>query len=381
MPQADVRTTSITTIIRAVNKVSHSTERTIDILLPYVDQILILFSGKEDEYLSLTDRYKNFDSIEILWVYSFGYGEPILLDIKDRLKNPWMMFLTDRDIPSDTLLKSLPYLTQRDVDGYIIERIWDENIENRNMPRWLKDMIGAAYHQGSVLLCKKDKIVISEVIHTPYTVQGKIEFLDPARYYVVRSYDLEDMESDETFVSHWIEKESRYLLIEMFETRKSRAGALAKIIEKVPLGKDLGFRLPHWKFLYSELSNFEYSIFELRHIRFHGFSGLTMYSKIKLRTIKEIKKINAIGFLTSEFLRAGNIRLVNFLNLQSSVIDTNRSDFEDMAVVTDSEVAFIKHFLSKFIEYRGEIGNVDINGLVEKVKSCLENNINRYFPR
>ncbi len=386
MPEASKIPSNITVIIRSVNRISSAAEITINLASQYVNQILILFSGSEVEYISVSKKYENEKAINVLWVYSFGYLEPIMINIRDNLKdkirNEWIMILTDRDILSEALLKSLSTLILKDVNGFMVQRAIDDSTANRNIPLWLRNYLSPGFKRGyQPFLYRKDKIVISEVIHTPYKILGKTEYLDPALYYVKRGYVMRDMESDEAFVNHWVEKEVRYIFIEMFETRKSRAAAIAKIIESVPLLRKLHFKLGHHNFLYSELSNFEYTIFELIRAFSMGSIGLTPYQKVKIKTIKDTRRLNSIGFFTSEFLRTKNDSLTSFLGISSVVVDPNKNNFDDLASVENSEYAFIRRLLNRFVETREGWKNTEIEKLIAQVKSFLNINTEIYMPR
>lgn len=366
--------------------ISSAAEITVNLLSQYVNQILILFSGSEDEYKVVSKKYENDRVINVLWVYSFGYLEPIIAGIKDNLKdkirNDWIMILTDRDIPSEALLKSLSTLVKKDVNGFMVQRLIDDNTPNRNIPSWLRSYLRLGFKHGyQPFLYKKNNIVISEVIHTPYKILGRTEYLDPALYYVKRGYVTRDMESDKAFVSHWIEKEVRYIFIEMFETRKSRAGAIAKIIENIPILRKANFKLDHHSILYSELSNIEYTIFELIRALSMGYIGLTPYQRVKIKTIEYTRRFNFIGFFTSEFLRTKNKSLVSFLNIPSLVIDPHRNDYDDLASVENSEYAFIKRLLNRFKETREDWDNNDLDNLITQVKYFLIINTEIYMPQ
>lgn len=372
----------VTAIIRSVNKISTAAEITISLLSHYVDQILILFSGPETECSSISKRYESDNVISVIRVYSFGYVEPILVEIKDKIRNHWMMFLTDRDIPSIDFLKSLGTLILRDVSGFMIKRIIDDNTPKRNIPLWLKEYLKPGFRSVFIpLLYRTDKIVISEVIHTSHKILGKIEYLNPDLHYVSRSYTTGDMETDEVFMNHWIEKEARYIFIEMFETRKSRIAAFAKIVENIPLLKNVKFKHEYHKFLFSELSNFEYIIFELIRSFSMGSIRLTPYQKVKIRTIKNTRKFNSIGFFISEFLRTKNENLIGFLNMHSAEIGPDRNDFNDLAIVEGSEYAFIKRLLDRFMETNGGWNNTEVEMVITQVKHYLKINVDKYMPQ
>lgn len=371
----------ITVIIRSVNTISIPADKMIRLLSLRVDQILLLFSGSRDEYVSAVKKYKLLTPVNIIWTYSFGYLEPVISGVFCLIRNSWLMVLTDRDVLSDFLLDSLIDLTHHDVDGFFIERIVTVNINDVYIPSWLKYFIKPGFkHNFMLMLYKKEKVVMSEVIHKPRKIFGKVEYLDPSKYYVSRNYVAGDMENDKTFLYHWIEKEKRYIFIEMFETRISRAAAIGKVLEFVPFFSNFKFKKNLGNFLLSELSKFEYYIFEFIRNLAIGYIGLNAYQKVKLGTIKETRNINAIGFATSEFLRSACIEIMNFLKMESTVVNFEMKNFQDMAVVKDSEIAFIKHFLNKYRESVNRWDKIDIDKVIYFVKSSLENNVRKYMP-
>ena len=372
----------ITVIIRSVNKISIPADSNIRMLSLRVNQILVLFSGTEEEYISVLRKYEQFEAVNIVWTYSFGYLEPIYMGVWDQIRNPWLMIMTDRDVLSDSFLESLNKLTENEVDGYMAERIITHSKANKPIPSWLNYYLKPGFkHNYMPVLYKKESVRISEVIHTLYKIIGKAEFLNPLNYYISRNYTTKDMESIRTFVDHWVEKEKRYIFIEMFETRKSRAGAICKILTSIPFLRGFHFKKSHGKLLSLELSKIEYYIFELIRSLSMGYMGLNAYQKVKLETIKKTRKINSVGFATSEFLRCYNSGIINFLNMESSVVDSKKTDFLDMVVVQDSEVSFIRHLLKRFKENDNRWYELDIDGVIHCVQSSLENNINKYMPK
>lgn len=382
MPNVSKLPANVTAIIRCVNKISAPAEHTINLLSHHVNQIMILFSGSEVEYASLSSKYESNKVICVFWVYSFGYLEPIIAGVKDKIINQWIMLFTDRDIPSEAFLQSLNMLIQKDVSGFMVQRVLEDDTAKRNIPSWLRYYLRPGFRRSYIpLLFRKDKVLISEIIHDLPKIIGKSEKLDPELYNVRRAYVVKEMENDETFVNHWIEKEVRYIFIEMFETRKSRAGAIDKIIGNVLFLRKIKIKSHYRSFLYSELSNFEYIIFELLRGFSMGSIGLTPYQKVKIKTIKDTRRFNSIGFFVSEFLRTKSESLITFLNMQSPVIDTHRNDLDDMALVEDSEYAFIKRLLIRFMETREGLNNIDIDKLIAQVKSFLTTNVDKYMPR
>ena len=371
---------NVTVIIRCVKKISLPAEFAINLLSQRVNQILILFSGSEIEYKFSSSKYQNSGVIEVVWVYSFGYLEPIMSSIYKKIRNQWMMVLTDRDIPSEEFVNSLNMLIQQKVNGFLVQRVLDDDTAKRNIPSWLKYYTKPGFkYSFTPLLYRKNNVVISEIIHEPPKIIGKTQKLDSSSYYVRRVYTADDMENDETFVDHWITKELRYIFIELFETRKSRIGAIQKIIEYIPILRKKRIKKSYHNFLNSELSNIEYVIFEFFRSLSMGSFGLTPYQKVKLETIKETRKFNTLGFLTSEFMRTKNESLIDYLTMGSSLIDKNENN--DMTLVEGSEFAFIKRLLIKFKETKEDLDYTDVDQLISKVKKSLNVNANRYMPR
>ena len=374
----------VTVIIRVINSITEPTNRTLILLSPYVDQILLIFSGSEKEYLTVTERFIGLPMVKVLWVYSFGYLEPILRDIKDEISNPWLMFLTDRDEPSKSLAESLNELTKGDVSAFMINRIINDSTNHRNIPSWLKGYLTPGWKKGYIpVLYKRDKIVISEIIHNPHKIQGKVEFLNPSAYYILREYSSRDMESDRVFLDHWIEKEKRYILIEMFETRKSRASVLSLLTYFIPFLNKFIPEHKYVRFLSKELSIIEYILFELLRSFSWGKIGLDPYQKVKISTIKDTKKVNVMGFYISEFLRKRNNeeKLTKFLKMESSIVRKENNVFNDLIIVKNSEIIFIKHLMKRFVEINKEWSGLDMDHLVDYVQFFLNINAEKYMPK
>ena len=112
-----------------------------------------------------------------------------------------------------------------------------------------------------------------------------------------------------------------------------------------------------------------------------GSIGLTPYQKVKIKTIKDTRRFNSIGFFVSEFLRTKSESLITFLNIQSPVINTHRSDLDDLLSVKDSEYAFIRRLLIRFIETSKESNNIDVDKLITQVKHFIYINADKYMQR
>ena len=92
---------SITVIIRIVNKLTDTALRSINLLAGHVDEVVLLFSGNKNALITVKQQFSNFNKVKVWWVYNLGFPEPIWKAILDHIKNPWMIILTDRDVPSD----------------------------------------------------------------------------------------------------------------------------------------------------------------------------------------------------------------------------------------------------------------------------------------
>ena len=384
--KADVtKTAPVSLILRTVNKINLIIENNIELLYGKVNQILILFSGTESEYFAIRKYYESYKDLEVIWVYSFGYPEPAINGVFNKIKSEWIMHLFDRDTPSKDLVASLNYLTNLNYDGFMIKRTVDSFENRKNLSKWLVEFLAPGFRKKFnfvPILYKKDVIDISDVIHTQYKIRGKILYLDQNRYYVTQTYNVKETKNDDTFIEHWREKEKRYIFIELFITRKSRLAALSKIIESLPLLDriNLDCLSSKSKFLNSELTNFEYVLFEMIRNLSWGKIGLNVYQKVKLATLRETRKINTTGFLISEYMRIHNKKIIEIFNIKSSIVTNENSICKQLINTKDTEILFVECLLENFLNLINKENSININETVQEIQRKLSKNVEKFMP-
>ena len=375
----------VSLILRTVNKINLITKKNIELLYGMVNQILILFSGTESEFFAIKNYYESYRDLEVIWVYSFGYPEPVINGVFNKIKNEWIMHLFDRDVPSKDLVTSLNYLTNLNYDGFMIKRTVDMLGNRKNLPKWLDDLLTPGFRRSFnfvPILYKKDTIDISDILHTQYKIRGKVSYLDENKYYVTQTYNVKETNNDDTFIEHWKEKEKRYIFIELFITRKSRLGALSKIIGVLPLLDriNLDYLNSKSKFFNSELTNFEYLLFEIIRNLSWGKIGLNPYQKVKLTTLRETRKINTTGFLISEYLRIYNKRIIDILNIESSIVKNGNGKHKQLINTKDTEIIFVECLLKNFLNLIKKEDTININETVQEIQRKLSKNVEKFMP-
>ena len=375
----------ICVIFRVINKINEITGNNIDILKEKVNQILILFSGSEDVYTYLKQKYNSFTNIEVYWTYNFSYPEPVINGILNEVKSEWILHLFDRDKLSGKLIESLESLISQEVEGYMIRRDVDDFKTRKNIPLWLDSFLRKGFNKKFSfvpILYKREAIEISDILHTQYKIHGKILYLNDKDYYVTQVYNSRDTQNDSNFINHWIEKEKRYIFIELFITRKSRAAALSKIMSSIPINQKFKMnpiKLSS-KFFNSELTYFEYKIFEFIKSLSWGKIGLSPYQKIKIETIKQTRDINSIGFFISEDLRINKRKIIELLNLKSSIVAIDREEFKDLINPQNTEVTFITHLLNSVNKSIFSGSTVDVIEIIQRTQEVLSEKMKKYMP-
>jgi len=376
---------SITVIIRIVNKLTDTALRSINLLAGHVDEVVLLFSGNKNALITVKQQFSNFNKVKVWWVYNLGFPEPIWKAILDHIKNPWMIILTDRDVLSDGFLNWTDDFPIKDVDGYLCVRRFG-SLDYKNLPEWLVRYIKDSKASYQAYLYRKEKVHISGIIHTPYKVQGNLVYLNPENYYVIRTYSPEDLNNPRKFVEHWIEKERRYIFIELFTRRMTRLSALNKILEGIPILRNHEIALPQGPFFSKELTHFEYIIFEwIRSLSMKRI-GLDVYQKIKINTLKNMKDHNTLELKLSELFRQLDGDIVNYLGMKSIFVDESDNDFVELIDPKEAEVSFIRILLKNLIRSSPE-KNIDvdsmmarINSYIDEVRKELDINVRKYMP-
>jgi hypothetical protein len=370
----------ITVVIRVVHTLTDASIITIKNIHDHVDEIIVLFSGTGDQLTTVRERLAIFSNVHTWWVYNFGYVEPILYEIINYIKNPWVIILTDHDVPSYEFLKWIDNFPTREADGYLCYRKFG-SLNYKILPEWLVQYIKKDRKVSyQPYIFRREKIHISIIIHTPFRVKGNLIYLNPKKYYVSRSYSSEDLSDPEKFVKHWIEKEKKYIFIELFTKRMTRLSALNKIIEAVPILRNHLPVLYQRSFFIKEMTHFEYVIFELIRSISMKRVGLDVYQKIKLETMKNLKDHNSLELRLSELFRKLDGGIVNHMGLKSVLINELNRDFVDLVDPKEPEVTFIKNLLKSPLFPFAQENNFDIDRYIEEVKKELDANVKKYMP-
>jgi len=370
---------SITVIIRIVNKLTDTAIRSINLLAGHVDEVILLFSGNKNALITVKLQCSNYNNVKVWWVYNLGYAEPIWKAILDHIKNPWMIILTDHDVPSDGFLNWTDDFPSRDVDGYLCYRRFG-SLDYKNLPEWfvryIKKDSKASYQP---YLYRKEKVHISGIIHTLFKVNGNLVYLNPENYYVIRTYSPEDLNDPRKFVEHWIEKERRYIFIELFTRRMTRRSAMNKIFEGIPILRNHEIAFPRGSFFSKELTHFEYIIFELIRSLSMKRIGLDVYQKVKINTLKNMKGHNTLELKLSELFRQLDGDIVNYLGMKSIFVDESDNDFVELIDPKEAEVSFVRILLKKLIRSSPE-KNIDVDPYIDEVRKELDINVRKYMP-
>lgn len=370
----------ITALIAVVHTLTDAAFHTINLLHDHVDEIIVIFSGTGEQLTSVRGKLALFSNVHTWWVYNLGYLEPKLKAILNHIKNPWLMILTDHDVPSDEFLNWIDDFPTKNVDGYLCYRRFG-SIDYKNLPEWLVQYIKKD-REGSyqAYIFRREKIYISGIIHTPYSVKGNLINLSPKNYYVSRTYSSKDLRCPRKFVEHWIEKERRYIFIELFTKRMTRLSALNKIIEGVPILRNHLTALPNRAFFLKELTHFEYVIFELIRSLSMKRIGLDVYQKIKLDTMKNLKDHNSLELRLSELFRQLDGDIVNYLGLKSILVNESNKDFIEQVDPKEPEVSFIKILLKSLLLPSDQENNFDLDRYIGEVRKELDVNVKKYMP-
>jgi hypothetical protein len=370
----------ISVVIRVVHTLTDASFITIKNIHDHVDEINVLFSGTGDQLTTVRERLTLFSNVHTWWVYNFGYIEPILYEILNHIKNSWAIILTDHDVPSYEFLKWIDNFPTKEADGYLCYRKFC-SLNYKILPEWLVQYIKKDRKVSyQPYIFRREKIHISCIIHTPFRVKGNLIYLNPKKYYVCRKYSSKDLSDPEKFVKHWIEKEKRYIFIELFTKRMTRLSALKKIIEAVPVLRNHLPVLHQRSFFINEMTHFEYVIFELIRSLSMKRIGLDVYQKIKLETMKNLKDHNSLELGLSELFRKLDGGILNHIGLKSVLINELNRDFVDLVDPEEPEVTFIKKLLKSLLLPFAQENNFDLDRYIGEVKKELDANVKKYMP-
>jgi len=369
----------ITVIIRIVNKVTDTALHSINLLAGHVDEIVLLFSGNEHSFITVKQQFSNFSNVKVWWVYNFGYTEPILIAILNHIKNPWMTFLTDHDLPSEGFLNWIDNFPTKDVDGYFCHRVF-YSLDYKNLPEWLERLLNEDRKSSfQAYIFRREKAQFSGIIHTPVKVKGNLVYLNPENFYIRRTYSAEYLSNPKELVKHEMEKQKRYIFIELFTRRMTRLSALNKIFEGIPILRNHEIALPRGPFFSKELTHFEYIIFELIRSLSMKRIGLDVYQKIKINTLKNMKDHNTLELKLSELFRQLDGDIVNYLGMKSIFVDESDNDFVELIDPKEAEVSFIRILLKNLIQTSPE-KNIDVDSYIDEVRKELDINVRKYMP-
>jgi len=369
---------SITVIIRVVNKLTDAALKSINLFSRHVDEIVLLFSGNKNALITVKEQCGNYNNVKVWWIYNLGLLEPEYIAILNFIKNPWIIFLTDRDVPSDGFLNWIDDFPTKDVDGYFCIRKFG-SMDYKNLPEWLIKFIkDGSKPSFQAYLYRREKIHISVIPQTPFKVNGNLVYLNPENFYISRAYSSEDLKDPRKFAEHWIRKERRYIFVELFTKRMTRLSALNKIFEGIPILKDHQIAFQKGGFLSGEPTYFEYIIFELIRSLSMKRIGFDVYQKVKLGTLKNLKGHNALELKLSELFRQPDFDVVNYLGLKSIFVNESDNDFVELIDPKEADVSYIRMLLKNLVHKSPE-KNIDVDSYIEEVRKELDANIRKHM--
>ena len=300
---------NVTAVIRVVGQISLTRLRIVQKLLSVVREILIVYSGDAETFSLLSNFFYEQHKIRCIRVYSFGYMEPILTFIFKLINTTWIILFTETEDPSDDLIKEIPELICKDIDIYFISR--KTFFKNDEIPSWVKELYMTSFKP---VLFKKSNLKICDIIHKPYEIKGKTEYLDPKKYYLTHTF-----QSDYSLLNVK-EKIRRYILIELFTTRRSRFLFFIKFADRIGILSNKN----SMKKNYSEMSILGYVLYDILANIYGKYFGLTIYQKIRIKAIKKLKKENKMlanltYSISQEIYRYGSV--LRFLDLESTDLE------------------------------------------------------------
>ena len=373
-----VSNNSISILIRVINDISKPSEILIPKLTNYCEEVILIFSGTEEKYLDISKRYQQIEKIKILWVYSIGYSEPLLNLIIKNISSSWVMFLTDREVISSSLIDSLPELVNTSADAYCIYRVL-EKYEDLVIPKSLLFITQEGrMKMFTCRLSRKEITRYNEIIHRDIKIKGKRIRLDPFSYSINRLYDVEDIRNSKDFIIHWLEKIKRYMFIEMFETRMKRGDLLTLIMKKMGTSNDYRSIFQSKAVFSRELTHYEYALYFLIRNFFNGKLGLNFTDKARINAIKGTIEHSKLLFDVSQYLQSLEEREMNvleFIGMKSIFVCKEDQVFSDLIRPENSERNFIRHILKNFIELNDEYRDIDIDNVIEQVQTLIDYNI------
>ncbi len=358
----------ISAIIRLVGDLKETTERLITLLSSVGIEVIITYSGTDVDYFELVKKYQPIKTIKILRVYSFGILEPVIPFALDSAVNPWIMIFTDTEYISEELVNSLGSILKSDADAYYIQK--RTIFINEKIPNWIRELYTDSFR---LMVFKKEAVEINEIIHQPYRVYRKGSYLDPSKFYISHIFDYD-------YTAEAVkEKIKRYIMIEMFETRKSISYVLRKLLEKVKTRYATNRDVIGYKGLSQrELSYFEYKIYDLVSNLLSGKIGLTDYQKIRnksLRNLRKDKYAKEVTFQISQKVQSTG-SVLKFLGLSYSDVEVRNgaSPLVGMESPSGSEEKFVTLLVKRYFKLNGEsIENIQkVDAIVAAVKDAIE---------
>lgn len=354
----------VTAIIRIVGKVNFAGLRKISLLFPIAKEIILVYSGNVENFVELSSFFHDQTKIRCIRVYSFGYMEPVLTFVFKLVKTTWIMLFTENEEPSKYLISDIRELTTREVDIYLIAR--RSFLENDKIDSWVKDLYKVSFKP---VLFKKPKIKIRDIIHMPYQLSGRIEYLDSERYYIIHKF------GPDYSLSNVLEKIRRYIMIELFTTRRSRGLFLVKIAEII------GVSLKKFSVIKvgKEMSTFEYILYDLMGNIMGKYFGLTMYQKLRINAIKTLRRQNSeLSKLTYSISREiywfGSV--LSYLGLENTdlIVESNNESLKGLENLESSTYAFLSMMIDRIdsSEFKFRDSPYNQMKIVERIEFILD---------
>ena len=221
------------------------------------------------------------------------------------------------------------------------------------------------------ILFKRKSIKIIDIIHRPFEFNGKIKYFKLEKYFINHVFG-QDYNTQKA-----VEKIKRYILIELFETRRSRNLWFRKFIEKLGIRPGTSALMK----LNGEMSIFEYYLYDLLINIMSKYFSITMYQKIRINVIKSLKRFRTLSSLTylisQEISKAESV--IKYLGIEDTkmLVDADNVQLRKLENLKDSEYAFLFLLTSRFLKLNPEYDECtyDPEKMVRSVASVLNSTI------
>ena len=352
----------VTAIVRMTDSSEPKTKMILE-LSKYVDEIIIPFSGTEHQYEEVRREFSRVEEIKVFRTISIGYPEPIIERIGKESRNKWILYLIDTEIPSIDFLRNLIYLTLSDFSVLNVMRI--PKYKKEDVPAWRQKQYTSNYRP---IFFDKEKTHWGDIIHEAPRTHGKILWLDPKAGLVYHTTDF-------SYTAN-VEKNRRYLLIEMFSRRKGRERYL-EFFKKL-YGKELNFNLKP-RFLTSEYSLLEYGLESLLSSFLFRDRAIDEYNQIRIQILRRLKKYRDLTFeISRDVTSYGD--LLEYAGIRNIYVKDLDSSLEGLFIPKGSDEVFVRLLIEAFSKRNSREIDVDdvMTEVIRAVNECVAAGIRRF---